>query len=1130
MEPGPESPQEHFRGQPQAGSPGGPSPKPPVEVPDHELLRCIGRGSYGEVWLARNVMGVFRAVKLIFRKSFQDQKPFERELSGIRKFEPISRSHEGFIDVLHVGWGKGQEFFYYVMELGDDENSGQEIVPERYSPRTLNKELVKRGRLTVSECVQLGLELSQALAAMHKNGLVHRDVKPSNIIFINGVPKLADLGLVADISEARSFVGTEGFIPPEGPGTPQADVYSLGKVLYEANTGRDRQDFPELPTLWDEPECHGGRVELNEIILDACQRDPLDRYQSAEDMQADLIVLANGKSVRRLKLLERRVANLKRVAVVFILACALVAAVAYQVYRERRFNQRVKESLVAAHVKQGSRQMETGDFLGALPQFAQALKLDEGSAQRELAARRRYASVRMQSPKLTHFWMAPQSLEDGQFSPDGRFILVAEYWGQCRIYDVAKDCLHAQPFGSTGGLLSSAFSPDGRLIAMAGEDNNVRIWDSTTFEQVQELVHGDKVYSVRFSPDGIHMVTGCKDGVAYIWNIHTWQLERRLTGHASLVLFATYNRDGTLLATSSLDGTARIWNAATGALRGDPIRHGGRVYHVAFSPEGDKLVTAGEDRHAKVWVLGSGDRSDLRFDALVRSAEFSPDGKFLAIGCYDGNVYLWRADNLEPAWGTPVLRLSDLVTGLAFSPDSRCLLTFCRDGSIRTWDLAGMQPPPVKERSSYTADGARLVTYTNDVLQVFDTATRQVVSPVIKPAEILERAQLTRNGKCVLSVSVPFVATKTNQLLQVWECASGTEVGKGIPVSAGTGAGLSEDGRWLVTFSESGVEVRDVRSGVVSLSVQGKCHKALFNPDGTRVAIVIGKTVSVYTVRTRQLEFTLQHDWSVESLEFSDDNRYLVTYCRTPLLDKCYAQLWDAATGKSIGPRLKHGDGVWAAAFEPGNSRLATASEDCMARLWQVPGGRLVGQPLHHLYQASAVGFSSHARWLGTVTVDWAAHLWSSETGEQLLAPLRQPGKPRKIVFPANGNQLATEDDAGNSWTWDLGIDTRPVAALVREANFLNYDSSSGFAESGSSDAEILESTWSFLRKNYPREFQVSPEEAVAWHRFQADDAEEKQHWWTAVFHLQQLQKLKPGDQEIAKRLQVALDRLRMAK
>lgn len=106
--------------------------------------------------------------------------------------------------------------------------------------------LLQHGRLPVSECLELGLTLNLGLARLHRAGLIHRDIKPSNIIFVGGVPKLADIGLVIELAEARSFVGTEGFIPPEGPNSPQADLYSLGKVLYEGLGGQLRRTFVGL--------------------------------------------------------------------------------------------------------------------------------------------------------------------------------------------------------------------------------------------------------------------------------------------------------------------------------------------------------------------------------------------------------------------------------------------------------------------------------------------------------------------------------------------------------------------------------------------------------------------------------------------------------------------------------------------------------------------------------------------------------------------------------------------------------------------------------------------------------------------------------------------------------------------
>jgi RNA polymerase sigma-70 factor (ECF subfamily) len=132
-------------------------------------------------------------------------------------------------------------------------------------------------------------KVAEALGFLHRHGLIHRDIKPSNIIFVNGFPKLADIGLVTDLSEAGSRIGTEGFIPPEGAGSAQADIYSLGKVLYEISTGHDRNDYPALPEPLGDSAEDRDLIQFNKIVLNASRANPGQRYQSAEDLLTDLL-------------------------------------------------------------------------------------------------------------------------------------------------------------------------------------------------------------------------------------------------------------------------------------------------------------------------------------------------------------------------------------------------------------------------------------------------------------------------------------------------------------------------------------------------------------------------------------------------------------------------------------------------------------------------------------------------------------------------------------------------------------------------------------------------------------------------------------------------------------------------
>jgi serine/threonine protein kinase len=321
-------------------------------VPDYELLRRIGGGAYGEVWLARSkATGALRAAKIVWRRTFADERPFQREFEGIQRFERISREHPSQLALFHIGRNEAEGYFYYIMELADGLENPKSESPEAemptpntalrsaasglasafdlrasdlYTPHTLRADLT-HGRLPAARVLEIGLALTEALAHLHNHGLVHRDVKPSNVIFVTGRPKLADIGLVTDASDTCSIVGTEGYLPPEGPGTPQADLFALGKVLYEAATGTDRRQFPRLPEelrAW--PDANQV-FELNEVVLRACAPDAQQRYRSAGEMFEDLAKLQQGRSIKQQRIWQHRLAAARRIGIAAA-AVALAAA------------------------------------------------------------------------------------------------------------------------------------------------------------------------------------------------------------------------------------------------------------------------------------------------------------------------------------------------------------------------------------------------------------------------------------------------------------------------------------------------------------------------------------------------------------------------------------------------------------------------------------------------------------------------------------------------------------------------------------------------------------------------------------------------------------------------------------
>lgn len=262
------------------------SSAPPPAVPDFELVRRIGQGGFGEVWLAINrATGRLRAVKLIPLRGHRSD-PAGREIVSLAHLESqLGTRHENLLDIQHVG--KTANHLFYIMDPADDICGGPATAEPDYRPATLARRL-DQGPLPTGECLAMARQLLAGLAHLHAAGMIHRDVKPPNCLWVGRQLKLADFGLLTSASSQVSRLGTLKYMPPDRHMNERADVYAAGLVLYEALTGLPAESFPRLGTRVREVLADPELARLNRLVLRACQPAPEGRFRDAGEMLAAL--------------------------------------------------------------------------------------------------------------------------------------------------------------------------------------------------------------------------------------------------------------------------------------------------------------------------------------------------------------------------------------------------------------------------------------------------------------------------------------------------------------------------------------------------------------------------------------------------------------------------------------------------------------------------------------------------------------------------------------------------------------------------------------------------------------------------------------------------------------------------
>jgi serine/threonine protein kinase len=521
-----------------------------------------------------------------------------------------------------------------------EENDTAYMVMEYLRGQDLEGLLSKRGGpLSEAEAIRHVRAVGEALIVVHGAGLLHRDVKPDNIIDTeDGRTVLIDFGsaraFAAGKTHRMTAMVTPGYAPLEqysqharfGPFT---DVYGLAATLYH-------------------------------LLTDQIPVSPLDRIQGVE--------LA---PVRR-----------------------------FNPAVSERTSRAVAHGM---EMEVGKRPQSVQEFLSRLgavsqPQPGAATRPRASPPRRPPPAPRspgRPAPLLQPPVQAVTLTGHTRWVNSITFSPNGTLLASGGQDNVVICWDVtggrARHVLrgHSGPMlGTLGAVFSVSFAPHGNTVASGGNDDTIRLWDANTGRLFRTLVNqGGNVNAVAFSPNDQLLAAGSQSGQVELWNPGRERLLLFLTGHLLSVVALQFSPDGETLASGSEDGTTILWNARTGDGLVRLGEHRGGVRSVAFSPDGRWLATGSDDYAVNVWNLerGTVQHRLAEHRAGVRAVAFSADSRFLATGGDDLETHLWDA-----ARGEPLFRLTGhagSVTSLAFSPDGSLLATGSMDGTIQLWRL-----------------------------------------------------------------------------------------------------------------------------------------------------------------------------------------------------------------------------------------------------------------------------------------------------------------------------------------------------------------------------------------------------------------------------------------------------------
>jgi hypothetical protein len=567
---------------------------------------------------------------------------------------------------------------HIVTVYGVSESDGLPYLVMQYvAGESLQQRLDRTGPLGVVEIVRIGMQTASGLAAAHAQGLIHRDVKPANLLLENGVArvKITDFGLarMADdvgLTQNGVVAGTPEYMAPEqarGEAVDhRADLFSLGSVLYACGTGRPPfRGATALAVLRRVSEESPASIRslnpavpawLERLVGRLMANDPAERFPSAAEVAAllegYLAHLCQPATVAAPELPAppasqgRGVSGLRRrpwPAALLLLALAglgvglTVSALAPDgkgVSPQARL-----ANDPAARAAPPEAPVDEGVWtLAFSPDGKQLVK---GGARPSRPGQLQIWDLAAGKPSVTR--RVNKGVRAAAFSPDGQVLAAGGWDGKIGLCDPLSSEERAPLMGHKGGVNGLAFSADGALLASAGLDKTVRLWDVKARQEKQKLLgHTGMVFSVAFFRHGRAIVTGSEDRTARIWDLDAGKERFVLRGHEKPVEVVALSPDDQVVATGSWDQTIKLWGADTGRETAVLQQEGGWLLALAFSPAGRLLASGSADGTIHFWDVATGKVVEtVKGSHGCRALAFSPDGKVLASGSEDGTATLW---------------------------------------------------------------------------------------------------------------------------------------------------------------------------------------------------------------------------------------------------------------------------------------------------------------------------------------------------------------------------------------------------------------------------------------------------------------------------------------------------------